>query len=193
MKPRMILVLFIVLFILLLSMSGCLVLSVHPLYFDKDLIFETDLVGTWGEKQHEKDLSELWIFKSSGENSYRLIIKEEEEGEGAFETHLLKLGKHLFLDLYPEEPEAGVEFYNMHLIPTHSFIRVSLEGHVMRLGFFDLEWLKNNIEQKKIKIKHERRDDVVVLTASTAELQKFVLEHVEEAFPLEKEPLYRFW
>ena len=121
---------------LVLWMSGCFVLSVHPLYFEKDLIFESGLVGTWGEKEHEKDLSELWIFKKTGDNSYQLIIRDKEEGEGKFETHLLKLGDHMFLDLYPEEPETGSEFYNMHVIPAHSFMRVSLEGNVLRLALF---------------------------------------------------------
>lgn len=179
--------------ILVLGMTGCFVLSVHPLYFDNDLVFESGLVGTWGEKEHEKDLSELWIFKKSGDKSYRLIIRDEEEGEGMFEAHLLKLGDHMFLDLYPEEPETGSEFYNMHVIPAHSFIRVSLEGHVLRLGFFDLDWLKKNIEEGKVSIKHERRDDTIVLTASTKELQEFVLKHIEEAFIFEEESLHRFW
>jgi hypothetical protein len=179
--------------ILVLGMTGCFVLSVHPLYFEKNLVFESGLVGTWGEEEHEKDLSELWIFKEAGDKSYQLIIREEEEGEGMFEAHLLKLGEHMFLDLYPEEPETGSEFYNIHVIPAHSFIRVSLEGHVLRLGFFDLEWLKKNIEEGKVSIKHERRDDTIVLTASTEELQKFVLKHVEEAFPFEGGDLHRFW
>lgn len=193
MKHKKILTLFSILFILLLSMTGCFVLSVHPLYFEENLIFEPGLVGTWGEKQYEKDLSELWIFKKSGDKSYRLIIREKDSGEGVFEAHLLKLGKHLFLNLYPEEPETGMEFYNMHLIPAHSFIKVSLEGHVLRLGFFDLDWLEKSLEQNKVKIKHERRDDTIVLTASTKELQEFVINHVEEAFKFEEEPLYRFW
>jgi hypothetical protein len=99
----------------------------------------------------------------------------------------------MFLDLYPEEPETGSEFYNMHVIPAHSFIRVSLEGHVLRLGFFDLDWLKSNIEENRVTIKHERRDDTIVLTASTEELQRFVLGHVAEAFKFEEESLHRFW
>ena len=179
--------------ILIIGMTGCFVLSVHPLYFEKDLIFESGLVGTWGEKENEKDLSELWIFKESGDKSYKFIFREEEEGDGIFEAHLLKLGDYLFLDLYPEEPETGSEFYNMHVIPAHSFIRISLEGHVLRLGFFDLEWLKKNIEEGKVSIKHERRDDTIVLTASTEELQKFVLKHVEEAFQFVGGDLHRFW
>lgn len=179
--------------ILVLGMTGCFVLSVHPLYFEKDLVFESGLVGTWGEKEHEKDLSELWIFKKSGDQSYRLIVREKDEGEGMFEAHLLKLGEYMFLDLYPEEPETGMEFYNMHIIPAHSFLRVSLEGHVLRLAFFDLDWLKNNIEQNKVTIKHEHRDDMIVLTASTEELQEFVLKHVEEAFQFEEGGLHRFW
>jgi hypothetical protein len=178
--------------ILVLGMTGCFVLSVHPLYFEKDLIFEPGLVGTWGEKEHEKDLSELWIFKELEDKSYRLIIRDGDD-EGMFEAHLLNLGEYQFLDLYPEEPESSSEFYNMHVIPAHSFMRVSLEGHVLRLAFFDLDWLKKNIEQNKVTIKHERRDDTIVLTASTEELQKFVLEHVEEAFLFEEESLHRFW
>ncbi len=179
--------------ILVLGMTGCFVLSVHPLYFEKDVLFESDLVGTWGPKEKEKDLSELWIFKQSEEKSYRLTIREEDEGEGLFEVHLLKLGDHLFLDLYPEEPETGSEFYNMHVIPAHSIIRVSLEGHVLRMGFFDLDWLKKSIEENKVSIKHERRDDMIVLTASTEELQKFVLKHLEEAFKFEEDVLHRYW
>lgn len=192
MKPRKTFIISAVVFIFVLGMTGCFVLSVHPLYFEKNLIFESGLVGTWGEKEHEKDLSELWIFKKSGDKSYRLIIRDMEE-EGMFEAHLLKLGEHMFLDLYPEEPEASSEFYNMHVIPAHSFIRVSLEGHVLRLGFFDLEWLKKNIEENKVSIKHERRDDMIVLTASTKELQEFVLLHWEEAFKFEEDALHRFW
>ena len=90
--------------ILVLGLTGCFVLSVHPLYFEKDLVFESGLLGTWGEKTHEKDLSELWIFEKTGDKSYRLTIRDEEDGEGMFEAHLLKLGDHLFMDLYPEEP-----------------------------------------------------------------------------------------
>ena len=193
MKLRNILIIGGIVFIFVLGMMGCFVLSVHPLYFEKDLVFEPDLVGTWGPKEHEKDLEELWIFKKSGDKSYRLIIKVKDEGEGMFEAHLLKLGKHLFLDLFPEEPETGSEFYNMHVIPAHSFIRVSLEGHVLRMGFFDLDWLEKNIEENKISIKHEKRDDMIVLTASTKELQEFILKHVEEAFTYEEESLHRFW
>jgi hypothetical protein len=193
MKPVKILSLSLVFLVLLLSMSGCLVLSVHPLYFKEDLIFEPGLVGTWGEKQHEEDLAELWIFKQTGEKSYQLTIRVKEEGEGVFEAHLLKLGKHMFLDLYPKEPESGLEFYNMHLIPTHSFMRISLEGQVLRLAFFDLEWLQDNLEQKKVHIEHARKDEVFVLTAPTEKLQEFALEHVEEAFPFEEGGLRRFW
>jgi hypothetical protein len=182
-----------VLLAVILIMAGCWPLSVHPLYFQEDLIFEEGLVGTWGEDPEEEDLFDLWIFKKATANSYQLIVKEEGNEDGKFETHLLKLGKHYFLDLYPQEPETGNEFYNAHVIPAHSFIRISLEGHILRLGFFDLDWLKDNLEQKRVSIEHERRDDTIVLTASTEELQAFVLEHVEDAFVYEENPLYRQW
>ena len=90
MKLRNILIIGGIVFIFVLGMMGCFVLSVHPLYFEKDLVFEQDLVGTWGPKEHEKDLEELWIFKKSGDKSYRLIIKVKDEGvtEGMWQQML---------------------------------------------------------------------------------------------------------
>ena len=77
MKNKKILGLSFILLTLLWIMTGCLTLSVHPLYFEEDLIFEEGLIGTWGPKDAEKNLSELWIFKKAGDNEYRLIIKEK--------------------------------------------------------------------------------------------------------------------
>ena len=82
MKMRKSFIIGVFVLVLVLGMTGCFVLSVHPLYFEKDLVFESDLVGTWGPKEHEKDLSELWIFKKSGEKSYQLILRVKDEGEG---------------------------------------------------------------------------------------------------------------
>lgn len=177
--------------VILLILTGCWTLSIHPLYFEKDLIFIPGLIGTWSDKKTDDGTSNPWIFEKSGENVYRLIMKEKNKSDGLFKAHLLRLGKYLFLDLFPEEPEEGDEFYIGSVIPAHSFLRVSLEDQVLRLGYLDPDWLKKNIDDQKIKIKHERRDDLLILTASTKDLQEFVLKHVEEAFEFESGVLYR--
>jgi len=176
---------------IVLFMTGCWTLSVHPLYFEKDLVFDPALIGVWGEKETGDGPGDIWTFMKSDEKSYRLLIREEDGEEGFFEAHLVKIDKFLFLDLYPEEPEGVNDFYMSHVIPAHSFMRVSLEGHVLRFAILDSQWLEESIQQKKVLIKHEIRDDVIVLTASTAQLQEFVMTYVETAFPFKEDVLYR--
>jgi len=144
-----------------------------------------ELLGTW-----END--DMWTFKKSGKNAYELTINEKESSKesggiaeydeaGIYEVHLVKLGKFLFLDFYPEEIEIEEYGYDVHFVPVHSFCRVWFEKDVLRLAFFENEWLEGMIDEKKINIAHVRLEDRVVLTAPIEELQKFVLKYAEDS------------
>jgi hypothetical protein len=176
---------------LAILMAGCVPTSVHPLYFKKDLIFIPELIGTWGNPADEE--GDKLVFEQAGDNSYKMSYYEskEESGEEAswasFEAHLIRLGDNFFLDVFPEEPELKNDFYNLHLVPTHSFMRVAVVGDTLKLGIFDYSWLENNLEDGKVNLKHETRDDLIVLTASTEELQEFVAKYAKAAFPYEKD------
>ncbi len=172
-------------------LSGCWTLSMNPLYTEDSLVahdaLDPNLAGVWGNP--EKPDAETWQFIEADGNSYRLIIREKEQSllvnpevDGVFEAHLLRLGDHMFLDVYPEEPPSVNEFYKAHVIPMHSFMKVKLEGHVLTLSDFDAEWLEEGIEQGTIDIRHERRDEMIVLTASTRDLQALILAHADTAF-----------
>ncbi len=174
-----------------LVLSGCFTLSVNPLY-TPDVVVAHDemtpnLAGVWGDPENPDEGT--WQFVESTGNSYRLIIREEEqsllvdpERDGIFEAHLLRLGDQLYLDLFPEEPDGVNEFYMAHVIPAHSFLKVELEGHVLSLAFFDFMWLRDAIKEGRIDIPHQRQDDLLVLVASTPELQELILAHGDEAF-----------
>jgi len=183
-----------------IMLSGCWMLSVHPLYNDDDVINDPALAGKW---YNVEGMDELWIFEETQDDYYRLtIINEDMENElakavndesrlvvstdptrdGIFQVHLLELGGQTYLDYYPEEPETGNDFYKSHVIPAHSFARVSIQGNVMSITYFDQEWLKENLDNGGIDIKHERRDNLIVLTAGTDELQKFILKYADEVF-----------
>lgn len=182
-----------------LMLSGCWTLSIHPLYTQEDLIADPMLVGKWYSPD---DLDQLWMFEANGEKSYRLTIVEgietqlkeavenktrlvltvDPDKDAMFDIHLLKLGQTTFMDFYPEEPANVNEFYKFHVIPAHSFSRVSIEGNVMSLQFFDAEWLMEQMDEGKVPIKVEDWNDLRVITAETEDLQKFVLDHADEAF-----------
>lgn len=161
--------------------------SLHPLYTEKDLVFEPALVGTWAGEG-----GNLWIFLKSGEKAYELIYVEK-ESPAKFLAHLVRLDKFLFLDLFPESPDLKNDLQQAHLLNTHTFSRVWLDGDTLRLAMLEHDWIRTMIDQKKTTIKHERLDNRIVLTASTKELQNLIGKHGDnnEAFPKPKSGLIR--
>lgn len=173
-------------FAIALLIASC-VQSLHPLYTDKELVFEPRLVGTW-----KGEGGNLWIFLKSGDKAYELIYTEK-GSPAKFSAHLVKLGKFLFLDLFPQSPELKNDLQQAHLLNVHTFSRLWLEDDTLRLAMLEQDWLKKMITQKKIQIKHERLGDGIVLTASTKDLQKLALNYANnsDAFPIPKTWLTR--
>jgi hypothetical protein len=59
---------------------------------------------------------------------------------------------------------------------------MEFEGDRLTLDVLNAEWLREKIDSAQVEIEHIRRDDVIVLTARTEDLQAFVTTHVAEAF-----------
>jgi hypothetical protein len=155
---------------------GC-VPSLHPLFTEKELVFEPVLVGTWLEEKEE----DIWTFQKSGHNAYELIYTRD-GNPSKFAAHLIRLGKFLFLDIYPKDPEIKTnDFYKIHLIPAHTFLRIWIEKDGLRLAMLSKDWLEKMMTQKKINLPHERLDKLIVLTASTKALQEFVLKYADDS------------
>jgi len=183
---------FITSFIIVTLIVGC-VRSLYPLFTEEDICFNPKLVGTWTEK----DGKNVWIFQKSGEKNYELsyfqaeygdVLGKMERGDTAkFTAQLGKLGKYYFLDISPGETNTKVKngFYNFHLLPVHSISRIWIEGDTLRLSLLDNDWLKKMIDNNAFKISHSRINDQIILTASTEELQDFVVRYAEnnKAFP----------
>jgi len=161
-------------------MVGCIT-SLHPLYTAEDLIFSPDLVGCWSED----DSKETWEFSKEGEKEYRLVCTGKDGKTGTFVVHLLKIKGKMFLDLFPSEPDwKETAFYQLHLLPVHSFIYVKQVKPTLQMSMPDGGWLEKLIEGSPGAIRHEKIEDRIVLTASTKELQAFFLKHLatEDAF-----------
>ena len=165
-----------------LVLPGC-VPSLNPLYTEKDLVFDAALVGTWAEQD---DSRETWSFNKSGEKEYKLIYTEDDK-TGEFKAHLLKLGNTLYLDFFPEsdglKDSKRNDFYLSHFVPGHMFAKVTQVEPTLRMAMLNPDWLKKLLEKNPKAIAyHAVGEDRIVLTASTAELQKFIVANTGEAF-----------
>jgi len=181
----------IILLIATLSFSGCIVYSFYPLYAEKDLFANEILTGKWID-----DEGAQWNFEHaySGEKnpknidstSYVLNLLDKDSLKSEFRVHIIKLGGNYFLDFYLEDflDSQELSLADFHIIPVHTFAKLTVKNNQLQINWFDQNWLEDLINENKIRIHHEKNDDFILLTAKPGELQKFVTKYVnsEEAF-----------
>jgi hypothetical protein len=192
-------------YLLAILLGGCLpVMSLHPLYSEKNVVFDQKLLGTWVDEPNKGDT--VWEFKraDTNDNAYRLIFSDEEGKKGLFVAHLVKLKDKLFLDVHlGESPVDAVEklelevlgevkdpnkvnfwVYNtLFLVPAHTFIRVNSVEPQLKMLLTDDEKMKEFLKADPNAVKHDFLDDgpSPILTGSTKELQAFVLKYADDS------------
>jgi hypothetical protein len=164
-----------------IPLAGCLVTSVHPFYTEKDLAFEAAVLGEWGDPA-EPDVR--WLLEKQGEQAYRLTHTESGKSS-VMRTHLFKVRGQSFFDLFPSQVET--EGFPPP-IPAHYLLRVLQFEPKLRMAPLKYDWLQTLLEQNPKALRHhvvanpEKPDDRrLVLTADTAELQGFVVQHLDNA------------
>jgi hypothetical protein len=170
-------------------LSGCIVTSVCPFYTQKDLVTEPAVLGSW---TNPKNHGETWQFEQTTKFAYRLTLVEPSKTT-VMETHSLKLGGQLFLDLFSLEQDY-------HVIPAHYLLKVDQTSPLLRLSELNEAWVKSFLTNKPTALPYhiiENPDNPsanrIVLTGDTSELQSFVLRHLKtpgawkDAFELRRE------
>ncbi|HLG14302.1 MAG TPA: hypothetical protein VJH03_07345 [Blastocatellia bacterium] len=163
---------------ILLLMPAC-VPSLQPLFTEKDAVFEPGLVGAWVSEDEEGN-TRIWTLKKSGTKAYELVDVVEDGEPAKFEARLVRLGERAFLDVYPEEPPIDNDFYKLHLIPAHTFVRITLDGDLMTAAMMDDGWLRQALDSGELTIAHQRLGKgSVLLTAATEDLQELVVKNCD--------------
>ena len=186
-------------YLLAALLGGCLpVLSIRPLYTEKEVIFKQELIGVWA---HPIESEGTWEFKRDpeSENAYKLIVAIPDDAKGLFDAHLVKLKDQLFLDVFPakeafeqtmeslgeaaKDPNNKVWALSLVFctVPVHTFIKVDLAKSELSLRLTDDELLRDVLEQDPNAVEHVYvdADKGYLLTAPTKELQAFVLKYAD--------------
>lgn len=186
-----------------LFLSACALSSLFPLYTEKDLRTDDDLIGKWltdydGQKEYwviEKlDTANnkggflgspgAWSNYNTGK-TYRLVSVEDTI-EQEFALHLLELNGIQYLDFYPVNVEVNHGFLAWHMVPTHIFGKVEIKKNQLVLHFFDSDYFVKMIEQDKIRISHVELNGRQLITAETDELQKFIKKYANRSEVFQK-------
>lgn len=182
---------FILILLIAVFLSGCLVKSLHPFYKESDVIFDETLLGTWLDEDSATwrinpfTFSKGFMKGDSTDNSYLVEMFDDTAKISKFNVHLFNLKEKQFLDFVPIQDDRYEEIINIHLVPTHSIARILFVSEDEAIiAWFDEEWLNSLFEENRVKIAHEvvkvygdGLNKEYVLTASTQELQKFIIKY----------------
>lgn len=176
--------------VVITTLSGCLS-TLHPLFTEKELVFDPRLLGAWktdgpdtlfferGTAESFNQLPES--LRRLASKAYVVRAKDDNE-EIRYYVFLTRLGKELYLDYFPCESKTRLQydnFYKQHLVKMHSLYRIRFQNDgKFEVSQFDEGFLEDLIKNKKLRIQHEVRfDGSYVITAPTEELQQYVLKY----------------
>ncbi|MEY4386137.1 MAG: hypothetical protein RLY20_1420 [Verrucomicrobiota bacterium] len=170
----------------LLLLAGCVLTSVYPFYTENDLVFEPKLVGRWADAEHEDNTNKFWQFEREGTNAaFKLTVRDGDE-EKSYRASFFRLKSWSFIDATPLQGHDD-------FIPPHFLMKVSQVEPELKLAVLDYEWVADLLKAHPGALRHtvvekqpgQAEGGRVVLTADTAELQKFILKYAADtnAFP----------
>ncbi len=180
-----------ILFYLLAALlGGCVpVMSLHSLYTKENVVFEEKLLGTWVDDPNSPET--IWEFTHIDEpkNAYKLILSDDKGQKGSFVAHLVKLENSLFLDVFPDEFPCDTEdpnktdwLYNVFfLVPVHTFIKIDSIEPQLKMRLTDDDKMAELLKEDPNAVKYMSIEDRLILTASTEELQAFVLKYADDS------------
>lgn len=182
--------------LLVIFLSSCLK-TLHPIFTLKDIVYETKLLGKWKtDNQGTKGFAV--ITNLAADNSIELpekisAIKQKgylvsytnEEGETGeqYIAILAKIGDHLYFDYYPADKKSEQkldEFFLAHYVKVHTSFKVDISSDgSFQLVQLDESYVTKLIEEKKVRISHEKNEDgdMMIVTASTQELQQYLIKY----------------
>lgn len=153
-------------------MTGCFISSLNPLYTEKDLCYDLNILGEW-----EKD-NEVWKFERKvikNKPDYYILSVKDSNKVSYFDAYMLKIKNVTYLNVSFSEKELDKPFYLATHFPTHTFLKIEIKGDKLLTYALDYELISKEIENKNLKIDYEvSQSDDILLTAKTADLQDFV-------------------
>ncbi len=175
--------------VVLVVLIGCEVDSFHPLYTEKDLIFNPSLVGTWSEK-NSKNSKVKWIFTKGNGKGYNFVAVDGSGEREEYIVHLVKVEGRMFIDIFPEPFEDSCQ-------RLHTIVQVDQIEPTLQINILDHNWVEEFLHLHPDAIRHVKEDTDflpnIILTAKPKELQAFLLKHEKDAFigPIQMEKKYK--
>jgi hypothetical protein len=181
---------------LLIFLSSCLS-TLYPIFHENDVVFNQRLLGNWKYIEDKKvkfiefrkipndRKSELTASINKISDKAYLVSRTDSLGIVLSQSFvfLAKIGKNYYLDYYPAEmpSQKGInKFYKSQCVKIHMSYKIDFKDNDhFEMKRFDGAFLDKLIADNKINIRHVAVEGDNIITASTDDLQKFIIQYSE--------------
>jgi hypothetical protein len=143
--------------------SGCLVLSLAPLYDAESIGWDARLVGSWVD---EDDHASMEIGRAEWQ-SYRVHYVHPIE-TGDLTGYLTEVAETRYLDLMPGRGADRGAF----LIPVHVVLRVRLEDERLELTPLSYDWFAEHVRRRQpiagLAVSLDQKDNALIVSPTAA-------------------------
>jgi len=123
---------------MVLSTSGCLVVSLNPAYDDESMGWDQGLVGSWADEDDNASM----VIERDEWKSYRVHYVHLIES-GDLTAYLTAIGDERFLDLMPARGQDRGSF----VVPVHAILKVRLDGDRLELTQLSYDWFRDRLKR----------------------------------------------
>ena len=177
-------------------LSGCLT-TLYPIFFEKDLLFEENLIGLWKcTSDKNKNISfyefrripetkkkELPLEIQKASDKAYLVSRSDSSGQETeqYFVFLATIGKSQYLDFYPAETPVQYainKYFKQHYVKVHTNYRCDMQSkNQFIIRQFDSGFLENLIEHNQINV---RISGTKLIESPTKALQEYILKYGDD-------------
>jgi len=163
---------------------GC-VRSIHPVLNDQQVFTDDSLAGTWVTDDGRQRID---VQKPLADKTYAVLYTDGDQKTGSFQVRLGKVGKLTIAEVKPQDPlPQASDVYKAHLLPLYSLLIVSQTAPQLKVATLSQDWLKKYLQGHPNDLQVVDLDkDSLVVTSSTDDMQKFILQHWQDQGALEE-------
>lgn len=149
---------------------------------DKDLkVFKKTVYHAWLVKLNEHLFLDVVQQSLQPQSTTYFLQVKSGKGGATIEPHLLRLGEAAYLEFQNGTPDGKV---GAHVRRAHWILKVARKEKTLQLDWADDEAFGKAAQAGAVKLPSvllgEGKNKDVVITATTQELQKFVVDHADD-------------
>jgi len=159
-------------------LAGC-VRTLQPVLKDDQVApIDKSLLGKWVSAAGDESVD---VQLSDKDGTYSALYTDKDGKKGTLLIRMGKVGDLTLAELTPDDPAPSASaIVKYHLVPVYSFLVVRQTGPQFVFATMGEDWLKKYLDQHPNELQTVSRDNSVIVSSATADIQAFLVRHQKD-------------